>query len=103
MISWKIENVIVKPSEGAYSDVVVTANWRCSATDSGYESSQSGVAGFVLAENNFIPYESLTEQDVLGWVWSSGLDKGEVEAGVSRDLETLKNPPFVVKPLPWGN
>ena len=32
-ISWIIERLLVKPTEGSYTDVVITADWRCNGTE----------------------------------------------------------------------
>jgi hypothetical protein len=32
-ILWLIERLLVKPTEGSLTDVVITADWRCNGTD----------------------------------------------------------------------
>lgn len=103
MITWKIESLSVKPQEGSHTDVVVTAGWRCFAADQGQMVSNYGSVGFSAPAENFIPYDSLTEADVLGWIWANGVDQAEVEANVSRELANVISPPVVNKPLPWSN
>jgi hypothetical protein len=49
-----------------------------------------------------VAYPDLTEDIVLGWVWANGVDKAEVEANVTRELNAAINPPVVSKPLPWS-
>ena len=102
MATWKIENMIVKPQDGANTDVVVTANWRCTASDNGQMASNYGSMGFASPTGAFTAYPDLTEADVLGWVWANGVDKDAVEANVARELDMLVNPPTAAKPLPWG-
>ena len=102
MANWKIENMIVKPVDGAYTDAVVTATWRCTASDGDHSASNYGSMGFASPTDDFIEYPDLTEADVLGWVWANGVDKAEVEANVARELEMQVNPPTVPKPLPWS-
>ena len=102
MANWKIENMIVKPVDGAYTDAVVTATWRCTAVDGDHSASNYGSMGFASPTDNFIAYPDLTEADVLGWVWANGVNKSEVEANVARELEMQVNPPTVPKPLPWS-
>ena len=102
MANWKIEQMIVKPVDGAYTDVVVTAAWRCTAVDGDYSASNYGSMGFASPTGDFIAYPDLTEADVLGWVWANGVDKAEVEANVARELDMQVNPPTVPKPLPWS-
>ena len=102
MANWKIESMVVKPVDGAYTDCVVTAAWRCTASDGEHSASNYGSMGFASPSGDFIAYPDLTEADVLGWVWANGVDKDEVEANVARELEMQINPPTVPKPLPWG-
>lgn len=108
MINWKIESVAVKPQDGLHSDVVVTAAWRCTAVDGEHSASNHGSKSFrspldgtINYGSNFIPYSSLTEADVLNWVWANGVNKDAIEANVTRELADKVSPPTVVKPLPW--
>ena len=102
MVNWKIESMVVKPVDGANTDVVVTAAWRCTAVEGDHSASNYGSMGFASPGDDFIAYPDLTEADVLGWVWANGVDKAEVEANVARELEMQVNPPTVPKPLPWA-
>jgi hypothetical protein len=102
MANWKIESMIVKPVDGAYTDCVITAAWRCTAVDGDYSASNYGSMGFASPSGDFIAYPDLTEADVLGWVWANGVDKVEVEANVARELDMQVNPPTVKKDLPWA-
>lgn len=102
MITWKIEGMIVKPQEGSLTDVVVTAHYRCIATDQNFAASNYGSTGFSAPSENFIAYADLTEQTVLDWCYANGVDKDAVEANVLRELNILINPPTVTLPLPWG-
>lgn len=101
MITWKVEQMIVKPQEGSYTDCVVTAAWRCTAVDGDYSASNYGSMGFASPSDVFVAYPDLTEDIVLGWIWANGVDKDEVEANVARELDAQVNPPVVAKPLPW--
>jgi hypothetical protein len=50
----------------------------------------------------YTPYADLTQEQVLGWIWSSGVDKDATEAAVNNQLQNLINPPVVTLPLPWS-
>jgi hypothetical protein len=102
MATWKIESMIVNPQDGSHSDVVVTAAWRCSASDGEFTASNYGSMGFASPGDDFVAYPDLTEEEVLGWCYANGVDKDAVEANVARELDMLVNPPTVAKPLPWG-
>jgi hypothetical protein len=45
----------------------------------------------------------LTEDQVLGWVYGSGVDRAAVEASLTKQVNDLINPPIVQPALPWAN
>ena len=108
-ISWIIERLLVKPTEGSYTDVVITADWRCNGTEttgSGdteqtYSGTCYGSCSFAPPTEGFTPYDQLTEQQVLDWCYANGVDKTAIEANVTAQIEAQINPPVVVLPLPW--
>jgi hypothetical protein len=100
-IVWIIERLLVKPTEGSLTDVVITADWRCNGTDGTYSGTCYGSASFAPPSENFTPYEDLTEQQVLGWCYANGVNKTAIEANVTLQINDQINPPVVVLPLPW--
>ena len=101
---WKIETLWVKPVDGSLTDVVVTAAWRCSATDGQYSGSVYATVSFQApAASDFTPFEDLTQEQVLGWVWTNGVDKAAAEAAVAQQIADQVNPPIITPPLPWGD
>ncbi len=67
-ILWLIERLLVKPTEGSNTDVVITADWRCNGTDETYSGTCYGSCSFAPPTGSFTPYADLTEQQVLDWV-----------------------------------
>lgn len=107
MINWQIEQLWVKPSEGQLTDVVVTAAWRCNGNqsdgDQTYTGTCYGTSSFVAPDpTQFVPYPQLTEQQVLDWVWASGIDKDATEANVQKQIADQINPPVITPALPWS-
>ena len=108
-INWIIERLLVKPTEGTYSDVVITADWRCNGTETigtgddekTYSGTCYGSASFAPPTGSFTPYEDLTEEQVLGWCFSNGVDQSAIEANVSAQIQNQINPPVIAPPLPW--
>jgi hypothetical protein len=100
-ISWIIERLLVKPTEGTYSDVVITADWRCNGTQDQYSGTCYGSASFAPPTENFTPYEDLTQDQVLGWCFANGVDQVAIEANVAAQIENQINPPIIAPPLPW--
>lgn len=100
-LSWIIERLLVKPTEGSLTDVVITADWRCNGTDGTYSGTCYGSASFAPPTENFTPYEDLTQDQVLGWCYSNGVDQSAIEANVTQQIADQINPPVIAPPLPW--
>jgi hypothetical protein len=100
-LSWIIERLLVKPTEGSLTDVVITADWRCNGTQDNYSGTCYGSCSFAPPTGSFTPYEDLTEQQVLDWCFANGVDKTAIEANVSLQIENQINPPIIAPPLPW--
>jgi hypothetical protein len=109
-INWIIERLLVRKVEGTYSDVVITADWRCNGTETigtgddakTYSGTCYGSASFAPPSENFTPYEDLTEQQVLDWCFANGVDKTAIEANVTQQINDQINPPVIAPPLPWA-
>ena len=82
---------------------VLVAHWGCEVVDGDYSASSYGTASFTPdpSSEDYIPYESLTEADVLEWVYAA-VDKDAVEAGLTAQIEEQKNPTTEAG-LPWTN
>jgi len=101
-INWIIERLLVKPTEGSLTDVVITADWRCNGTQDQYSGTCYGSASFAPPSGEFTPYPDLTQAQVLGWCYSNGVDQAAIEANVTQQIENQINPPVVTLPLPWA-
>jgi hypothetical protein len=100
-ILWIIERLLVKPTEGSLTDVVITADWRCNGTQDQYSGTCYGSCSFQPPSGSFTPYEDLTQEQVLGWCYANGVDQAAIEANVTQQIENQINPPVVTLPLPW--
>ena len=100
-IVWIIERLLVKPTEGSLTDVVITADWRCNGSQDQYSGTCYGSASFAPPTGSFTPYDQLTQDQVLGWCYANGVDKTAIEANVSAQIENQINPPIVCLPNPW--
>ena len=80
------------------------AHWQCNAVDGDYTASIYSTCSFTKPEENvdLTPYDDVTEQDVLGWCWSDGVDKSATEAALAQNIELQKNP-VTATGTPWGN
>ena len=100
-INWIIKQLLVKKTEGSLSDVVVSANWSCRASDGTFSAVLTGCTEFSPPTGNFTPYEDLTQEQVLGWCFANGVDQNAIEANVSLQIQNQIDPPVVALPLPW--
>jgi len=100
-INWIIERLLVKPTEGTHTDVVITADWRCNGSQDNYSGTCYGSCSFAPPTGSFTPYDDLTEQQVLDWCYANGVDQSAIEANVSLQINNQINPPVVSLPLPW--
>jgi hypothetical protein len=100
-INWIIERLLVKPTEGTLTDVVITADWRCNGSQDNYSGTCYGSASFAPPSGSFTPYDQLTEQQVLDWCFANGVDQKAIEANVTAQIENQINPPVIAPPLPW--
>ena len=96
-ITWSIGQMDRNAANGG----VTVAHWRVEAVDGDYSASAYGSAGFTpdASAADFVPYDQLTETDVLAWVWRS-VDKDATEASLAQRIEAKKTP-VTLNGLPW--
>ena len=100
-ILWLIERLLVKPTEGPNTDVVITADWRCNGSQESFSGTCYGSCSFAAPTGSFTPYPDLTQDQVLSWCFANGVDQAAIEANVTLQIENQINPPVVSLPLPW--
>ena len=109
MTTWTIATLERDLQPADMDGAVVVAHWR--ATDSEtvgtgddavtYSASSYGTVGFTPdpTASDYIAYDSLTEADVLGWVYES-VGQDTVEAALTAKIEADKNP-VTADGVPW--
>ena len=107
-ITWNISAMNCYPQAEGQTNVVFTVHWTCSGTQvqdgKTYNGSVYSTCGVTYtAGSTYIPYAELTKEDVLGWIWASGVDKDAIEAAVQQQIDTAINPPVITPQLPWQN
>jgi hypothetical protein len=97
-ITWSIAQLDRNAADGG----VTVAHWRVTAVDGEHSASAYGSAGFTpdASAPGFVPYASLTEADVLAWVWAADADKAAIEASLEAQIEAQKTP-VTLNGLPW--
>lgn len=101
--TWKVLGMTRVVSDG----FVVTVDWSCTAASGVFPDVKSAfAAGQEHYENNpdepgFVPYDQLTEQIVLGWVFETlGDQKAKIEADLTAKVEAQLHP-VTAEGLPW--
>ena len=116
---WSINKLEVIPVLDNKSNVVTTAHWTVIGTDANnITETCCGLRSFTLSDN-FVPYEQLTEEQVLDWVFSpeeiniKNKDgnviltyvkylKNDAEAQVEKQIQNQINKKLVEPKLPWA-
>ena len=103
-ITWQIDWMQASTQTiNGFTQVVLTAGWRCIGTDGTYSANQYGSCSFPepATGSSFTPYAQLTESQVLGWCYENGVNQTATEEAVTAQVNALVNPPVTQPPLPW--
>jgi hypothetical protein len=95
-IVWNVSQLDRQTSDG----FVTTAHWQANATDGDYSASVYNTCSWNDGTAT-IPYASLTQETVLGWIWANGVDKAATEAALNAQIELQKNP-VTATGVPWN-
>ena len=94
--NWQITQCDRLTSDG----FITTAHWTATAVDGDYTASIYSTCSFAPATPS-IPYDSVTEAEVLDWCWGNGVDKDATEAALAQQIELQKNP-VTAAGVPWS-
>lgn len=106
MATWKVTDLLVKPQVDGFTNVVYIVNWLVTDTDGVNEVRKGGKTEVPLpAGDTFIPYDQLTENQVINWVKNvlGSEEVSSIEADLQAQLAYIANPPIVSVPLPWAS
>lgn len=94
-ITWNISQLDRQTSDG----FVTTAHWQALAVDGEYSAYIYGTCSWSDGSPT-APYDQLTQDMVLGWIWANGVDKDATEASLQSQIDAKKNPMTAVG-VPW--
>ena len=94
--NWTITQTNYEVSNG----FITTAHWTASAVDGDYTASIYSTCSWADGSPT-IPYNQVTEAEVLQWCWDSGVDKEATEAALAQNIELQKNP-VTATGTPWA-
>ena len=105
MATWTIANLERNVADGG----VTVAHWRVTESETvgtgddavTYTASAYGTCGFTpdASASDFIAYDSLTEEVVMGWVHAE-VSQSDIEAALTANIAEQKNP-VTEAGVPW--
>ena len=102
-ITWSVTAMDAYPQAESQTDVVFTVHWTCAGVQDTYNASVYSTCGVTYSSGTpYTPYAQLTQDQVLSWIWASGVDKAATEAAVQQQINNQINPPVVTPKLPWS-
>lgn len=105
---WSVTQMQCYPQAEGETDVVFNVAFSCSATQTNggveYVARYPGYAPVTyVAGSPYTPYDQLTQEQVLGWVWGTPEgNQAEIEAKLQAQIDAQIAPPVVTPPLPWA-
>lgn len=104
-MQWNITRMDAYPEYEGQQNVVSTVSWIITKTESGYKGTLMGATDVSPhVGENFIPYNQLTEEQVVLWV-KTALGESAVaayEASVQQQINNQITPVIVTPELPWN-
>lgn len=106
---WDSGSLGAVPEIDGKQDYVVVVNWRYRGTcpdsrdvNNDIMVDQYGQQSFQVNPDhgNYIPYDELTPDVVIGWL---NLDETAMQEAIAKQIESILNPPIVYPPIPWDN
>ena len=101
---WIFNPLTVKPAEGSLTDVVITVDWRRTATDGQYSADVYGQVSLGPPNpTDYTEFADLTKAQVQGWVVGllTQATVDQYDAGLAQSIADQKNPPTIPLPPPW--
>ena len=102
IFTWTITAMDCYTHDNGNADVVFNVHWTCAGVDGDYNGSVYSTCAVTFTGGTFTPYEDLTQDQVLGWIWANGVDKAATEAAVEKQIQEKIAPTVQTPPLPWS-
>jgi hypothetical protein len=98
--TWKLIS-LKKTNNNNLNDVIVQTYWQKTGVDAdGNEGVFMGATPFNISDvdsNNFVPYEQLTEEIIVGWIQTYVQRMGSYQSNseIRKQINAKKNPPVI--------
>lgn len=104
--SWTVTGLRTR-TEGNNVDSVIQTHWKCVGTDEhGHSATFIGATPFTsenVSAEDFVPFEQLTEEIVLGWIQDHVNSNSAYKAHIEERIQKQLNYFHVNEPeLPWS-
>jgi hypothetical protein len=106
--TWSVVQMNCAKMADSQTDVVFNIQWSCEGqqvSNGQTFSNAQNSSTFVQYRQgeSFTPYDQLTQQQVLGWVWANPTtSQATIEAQIQQEIDKQINNPVVTPPLPWA-
>ena len=102
--SWNCRTVDTYPTQGELTDVVYNVHWRLTGAEGEHAATVIGTQSLTVESiqpEGFIPFESLTHEQVIAWVEEAmGEDRvAELKASVDAQVADQITPKTVTKTI----
>lgn len=104
--AWSVSSLHCFPNADGQTNVVNNVTWLCVGEQTApdgtvYRGQHSGNTPVAVDEaSTFTPFDQLTADQVLGWVWGA-VKRDEIEAIVQAQINDQITPPVVALDPPW--
>jgi hypothetical protein len=104
--TWEISALECKIKEGDLNDVIYTVHWRLGANNGleDKEEIKTDTYGSLILESpavvDFVPYDQITKEQVIGWL-ESKLDVDALKEALNNQINFIVNPVSVIKAQPF--
>ena len=103
--TWNIAQLDCAPIENGLANVIKTIHWTYTAQETDGDQLISSCNNYYPltspAPEQFVDFETLTEDQVIGWLENS-LDMSILQNNLANQIIAQRNPPIRPLPLPWG-
>ena len=100
---WIIEAIDCYPQSEGQTNLVFVAHWRCNATSTETHTVNGQAVPYTasiystcpvtyVSGSPFTPYAQLTQQQVLGWIWGSGVSESGTQTALDLSLIHISEP-----------
>jgi hypothetical protein len=106
MAIWTIQNLECLTSYNDTENVVISIQWKAQSSRVIESVNRSvtriGKTDIIIGEGPLIPFDELTQQIVLDWLYNKiGDDKLGIELDMQLELDNLENPQKTTLAPPW--